>query len=397
MSKLIYFDCYSGISGDMTLGALLDLGLKVERLQTALNSLHLDGYSLEAEKVKRGSIAGTKVRVIIEEQNPPSRKLSDIVQLISAAELVPDIKEKSILVFRCLAEAEASVHGTTVEDVHFHEVGAVDAIVDIVGSVVALHLLGINKIYCSPLPLGSGTIETAHGQLPLPAPATLALIAQRRVPVRGSNAEFELVTPTGAALVSTLAESFGPLPDFTVESVGYGAGSQNPSYPNYLRLIMGSCSETAAVHEEEAIQVETNIDDLNPEIYSYLMEKLFAAGALDVYFTPVQMKKDRPAIKLSVLIPPHLLELIREEIFTETSTLGIRLTRVRKIMRPREVTVVETKWGSIRIKFCPTLRGEQTFDYAPEYEDCCRVARLSGLPLKEVYHLADYLFRNNHQ
>jgi len=395
--KILYFDCYSGISGDMTLGALLDLGLDLDRLRATLAGLPLEGYQLVADQLTSEGLAGTRVQVIVENEQQQQRHLPEILELINNADLPGPVKEMSGLIFSNLAEAEAAVHGTTVDQVHFHEVGAVDAIVDVVGTAVALHLLEVTEVYSSPLPLGSGEIHTAHGKLPLPAPATLELLARRKAPVRGSLDNYELVTPTGAAILTTIAKGFGPLPDFTLQAVGYGAGSYALSRPNFLRLLLGQNVQTVDLYTDELIQLEANIDDLNPEIYGYLMEILFACGALDVFFTPIQMKKNRPAVQLTVLTPPHLLNKLRDLIFSETSTLGLRLSRAQKVMKPRTVGKVTTEWGAIRIKYCPALPGEPLLHYAPEYEDCCKVARLSGLPLKEIYRLAGSLFRNNHQ
>jgi pyridinium-3,5-bisthiocarboxylic acid mononucleotide nickel chelatase len=392
-SKVLYFDCYSGISGDMTLGALLDLGLEVEKLRWMLSGLKLGGYRLETEQVNRGGIAGTKANVILEAAEPVTRHLSDILQIIDSSDLPRQVKENSAAVFQRLAEAEASVHGTALEKVHFHEVGAVDAIVDIVGTAAALYLLGISEICCSPLPLGGGEVQTEHGRLPLPAPATLELIARRQIPVKGRDVQFELVTPTGAALVATLAKSFGPMPDFTIQKVGYGAGSHDPGYPNYLRTILGEKFAAQQLYEEEVLILETNIDDLNPEIFGYLMDKIFEAGALDLFFTPVQMKKNRPSVQLTVLSPPHLQQKLQTIIFNETSTLGLRVSKSQKIMRQRETLTVETKWGPIRVKYATLPKDQFPFSFAPEYEDCRQVAAKSGVPLREVYRLAEILFR----
>lgn len=392
--RVIYFDCYSGISGDMTLGALLDSGLELERLQEALAELKLSGYKLDAEKIARGGIAGTRAIVRLKGRSPQKRHLPEIIGLIDKSALPAVVRKNSSAVFTRLAAAEAAVHGIPVEKVHFHEVGAVDAIVDIVGSVSALFLLEIDRIYCSPLPLGRGEVKSAHGRLPLPAPATLELLAERNVPIEGRNSDFELVTPTGAAIVTTLADAFGPLPAFNIETVGYGAGSIDPGYPNFLRLISGSLPISNPIYEEEVAVIETNIDDQNPEIFGHLMEKLFSTGALDVYYTPVQMKKNRPAVKLSVLAAPEKAGLLQEIIFYETSTLGFRLTTARKIMRPREVTSVETEWGPVRIKYSPMPDRDHPLHFAPEYEDCQKIAQKSGLPLKEIYRISECLFRN---
>ena len=395
--KSLYFDCYSGISGDMALGALLDLGLDLEELRNMLGSLELKGYCLKSEKVTRRGIAGTRVIVDLDNATPVERNLPAILKLIEISELPIQVIEDSSNIFKNLAQAEAKIHGVPVEKVHFHEVGAVDAIVDIVGTAAALYLLGVEKVFCSPLPLGRGEVKTAHGKLPLPAPATLELLAMRKVPVEGRDCDFELVTPTGAALVTTLASSFEHLPDITVEKVGYGAGTIDPGYPNYLRAIMGKIDNEMPLFEEKVAILETGIDDLSPEIYGYLMERLFDAGALDVYFSPIQMKKNRPAVHVTVLTEPSNISVVREILFRETSTLGLRLTSARKIMRPRELCKVQTQWGEVRVKYTPAADGEEVLDYSPEYEDCLQVARASGLPLKEVFRQVEKHFRHQFQ
>lgn len=397
--RILYFDCYSGISGDMTLGALLDLGLDFEALQQLLSRLRLSGYRLAKEQVSYGGIAGTRAIVHLDEGPVVARDLDDILQVIEKADLPLPVSEKSRAVFKVLAEAEAAVHGVPVAKVHFHEVGAVDALVDIIGVAAGLHLLQIDRIYCSPLPVGRGEVETTHGRLPLPAPATARLLADRKVPLSGCNFDFELVTPTGAAIVTALAHSFGPIPDFVLEAVGYGAGSNDPGYPNYLRLLLGSESFAGrgAVPQDDIFILETNIDDLNPEIYGYLMEKLLAAGALDVYFTPIQMKKNRPAVQLTILSSPDKVSPLQEIVFFETSTFGLRLSRAQKIMRSRAHKTVQTDWGPIRIKV-GCFKGSSNTNmeqFSAEYEDCLQVARTSGLPLREVYRLAEYLYRNH--
>lgn len=394
--RILYFDCYSGISGDMTLGALLDLGLELEELQQLLSKLKLSGYRLEKEKVRRGGIAGTRALIHLESEQKNARGLKDILQLIDGADLPPAVSEWSAAIFERLAEAEAVVHGVSLEKVHFHEVGAVDAIIDIVGTAAALHLLKVDRVFCSPLPLGRGEVDTAHGRLPLPAPATIRLLADRKAPLKGRDLDFELVTPTGAAIVTTLADSFGPLPDFSIEAVGYGAGTIDPGYPNYLRLMLGSKSVSAVndIFQEEIIVINVNMDDLNPEVYGYLMEKLFKAGALDVFFTPVQMKKNRPAVQLTILASPEKAGLLQDLVFFETSTFGLRLTRAQKVMRSREFKTVQTDWGPIRLKVGVFPGREKTEQFSAEFEDCRNIAELSGLPLKDIYRLAEYLYKN---
>ncbi|HOB87800.1 MAG TPA: nickel pincer cofactor biosynthesis protein LarC [Bacillota bacterium] len=390
--KIAYFDCYSGISGNMVLGALLDCGLELNRLQELLGGLKLPGYQLQVEPARSYGLAGTRVTVLVQEQER-HRHLPEIRELIDSSSLPEAVKEKSLAVFAALARAEAAVHGIAEEEVHFHEVGAVDAIVDIVGSVAALFLLGVEEVCCSPLPVGSGMVRCAHGLLPLPAPATLELLKSRRVPVYGRETQAELVTPTGAALATALAREFGPLPEMAVEAVGYGAGSADLGYPNFLRVILGRASRELPLYEERVQVLEANIDDLNPEILGYLMEQLLEAGALDAYFVPIQMKKNRPAVKLTVLSPLHLLPDLAKLVFRESSTLGVRVAEMRKIMRARRHEAVETPWGPVRVKYVPPREGEPLLDFAPEYEDCLKAARLSGLPLKEVYRLVEHLFR----
>lgn len=392
--KIAYFDCFSGISGDMTLGALLDCGLELAQLQEMLARLPLGGYRLEAARVTRYSLAGTDLRVLLDEdRSPPHRHLPEIAALIDKSALPGPVKERSRAVFTRLAEAEAAVHGTAVEEVHFHEVGAVDAIVDIVGSVAALHLLGIERLYCSPLPLGGGSVTAAHGILPLPAPATLKLLQQRRVPVYGrEETKHELVTPTGAAIVTALAERFGAPPPFNLERVGYGSGKLDPGYANYLRIFIGTPRSPSALQRESLQIIEANIDDLNPEISGYLMERLFAGGAWDVYHTPVQMKKNRPAVKLTVLAPPQHLHGLMEIVFQESSTMGLRVLEAQKYILPRETVTVDTAWGPVRVKVADDGSGAGLRHYAPEYEDCAGIARQRGLPLKTVFRAVERLF-----
>lgn len=391
-NRVLYFDCYSGISGDMALGALLDCGAVLEDVQQLLQNLNLPGWRLQAEKVIRHGLSGTSVTVAVTQPGRAHRGLREITVLIGESALPQPVKDKSIAIFKHLAQAEAAVHGVTVEQVQFHEVGAVDAIIDIVGSVAALYLLKINSIYCSPLPVGRGTVQTAHGLIPLPGPAVMELFKSRQVPVYGVESSWELVTPTGAAIVSTLAEFFGPAPPLAVEGVGYGAGQCDPGYPNYLRVLIGTDVSTSSAWEERVMEIEANIDDLNPEIYGFLMEKLLEEGALDVYFTPIQMKKNRPAVKLAVLTSPQNLNLLLDTIFCETSTLGVRVYEGRKMMRLRAVETVQTDWGPVRVKIVPAEDGRMPLHFAPEYEDCRAIAARTGLPLKEIYRRVDFIF-----
>ena len=386
--KIAYFDCFAGASGDMILGALLDAGVEPEVWQEELSKLNLFGYELEIDRVQKQGIAATAVRVLVNERNQ-ERHLAEIEELIGTSQLPNGVKETSVEIFRRLALAEARVHGTTPDRIHFHEVGGVDAIVDIVGSVVGLRLLGAEEIYASTLPLGHGFVDCAHGRLPLPAPATLELL--RGVPVLSRDVEGELVTPTGAAILTTLAKGFGPFPPITVEKIGYGAGQKDFPFPNLLRLLVGTTSPTLDARMETLTLLEANIDDLNPEFYGHLMERLFAAGALDVYLTPVQMKKNRPGVLLSVTCPPAQAEALAALVFAETTTIGLRRQEVRRWVLARERVEVETPYGTVGVKVARL--GGKVMTASPEYEDCRRLALESGVPLKEVYAAAASLRR----
>lgn len=368
----------------MILGALLDAGVQPEVWQGELTKLNLSGYELKIERVQKQSLTATAVRVRVSEGGQ-ERGLTEIEALIRASPLPTEVKETSVEVFRRLAEAEARVHGITPERVHFHEVGGVDAIVDIVGAVVGLRLLGVEAVYASALPLGHGFVDCAHGRLPLPAPATLELL--RGVPVRSQDVEGELVTPTGAAILTTLAKGFGPFPPMTVERIGYGAGQRDFPFPNLLRLLVGSTSAGLDARLETLTLLEANIDDLNPEFYGHLMERLFTAGALDVYLTPVQMKKNRPGVLLSVACPPAKAEALAALVFAETTTIGLRRQEVQRWALARERVEVETPYGSVGVKVARL--GGKVMTASPEYEDCRRLALERGVPLKEVYAAAE--------
>jgi uncharacterized protein (TIGR00299 family) protein len=386
--RIAYFDCFAGASGDMILGALLDAGVEPEVWQRELNKLNLSGYELKIDRVQKQGIAATAVRVLVSERSR-ERHLAEIEELIGTSQLPAEVKEESVKVFRRLAVAEARVHGTTPDQIHFHEVGAIDAIIDIVGAVVGLRLLGIEEVYLSALPLGHGFVDCAHGRLPLPAPATVELL--QGVPVLSRDVEGELVTPTGAAILTTLARGFGPLPAMTVEGIGYGAGQKDFPFPNLLRLLVGTTSATLDARMETLTLLEANIDDLNPEFYGHLMERLFAAGALDVYLTPVQMKKNRPGVVLSVACPPAQAEALAALIFAETTTIGLRRQEVQRWALARERVEVETPYGTVGVKVARL--GGKAMTASPEYEDCRRLALESGVPLKEVYTAAEAALR----
>jgi pyridinium-3,5-bisthiocarboxylic acid mononucleotide nickel chelatase len=392
--KIAYFDCFAGVSGDMCLGALVDAGADAEVLKGLPRVLGLHGCEVNIGKsVKRG-ISATQVTVSAHEHHHHahhhSRGLPDILAIIDAASLPETAKPNARAIFTKLAEAEANVHNSTIDEVHFHEVGAVDAIVDIVGTCVLLESLGIEEIHCSPLPTFTGTAKSAHGEIPLPAPATVELL--KGAPWRQTDIVGELVTPTGAAIVSTLSKSFGTMPTMTVESIGYGSGEKDFGIPNVLRVIIGIVAAGADRGpgadrgQHDVTVIETNIDDLNPQTYEIVMERLFEAGALDVYLTPVQMKKNRPATLLTVVCKPGDETALSRIIFTETSTLGVRIDHRSRLCLDREVVTVDTPYGPIRVKL-GILDGE-TVNASPEYEDCKSAATKHGVPFKVVREAA---------
>lgn len=391
--KIAYFDCFAGISGDMILGALLDAGLELDELRQGLQGLHLSEYELQVSHVRKGALGATSVTVAV--RGPvPERKLADIEQIIAESELPGEVKEQSLSIFRRLIQVESEIHGADPAEVHLHEVGGTDALVDVVGSLLGLKLLGVEKVYASRLPLGHGFVRCAHGLLPVPAPATLALL--RGMPVVQYDVEGELVTPTGAAIITSLAEEYGPLPPMTVEQIGYGAGKQNFPFPNLLRLLVGSPYAPAALSREDVVLLETNLDDMNPEWYDHVMDSLFDAGALDVFLLPFQGKKNRPGVLLSVLCHPCQAEQLSSIVFAETTTLGIRQAVMERRCLERETISVDTAHGQVRVKVA-RLAGD-VVNLSPEYEDCRRLARESGKPLKEVYAAAQtaaLLWREN--
>jgi len=394
MAKLVYFDCFSGVSGDMTLGALVDAGADLGPIEAELRKLPVKGWSLTAEKVKRGALAATFVKVTTQETHH-HRGLTKILDTIASAGLAPRVAERASAIFRRLGEAEARIHGTTVEQVHFHEVGAMDAIVDIVGAAVGFELLGIDEFACSAVNVGGGRAETAHGPLPVPAPASIELLRGR--PVYSSGIEKELTTPTGAAIVSTLAARFGAMPPMSASAIGYGAGSwELKEQANVLRLFVGESANVSARPGEQLITVlETNLDDMNPQIYGYLVEQAFAAGALDVYSTAVQMKKNRPGVLLTLLCEPAAADGLVDLLFRETTTLGVRTYEARRRVLARETVSVETPLGSVRMKLA-RLNGS-VLNAAPEYEDCRRIAAERGVPLKQVLAEANLAYEKQRE
>ncbi|MGC9348038.1 MAG: nickel pincer cofactor biosynthesis protein LarC [Anaerolineae bacterium] len=462
--KTAYFDCIAGASGDMILGALVDAGLPVSELYRRLEALHLNDFELHAHQVAKNAFAATKIDVIVR-VNVPERHLGDILAIVERSDLAGELKEKAVAIFRKIGAAEAAIHGTTLEEVHLHELGGVDTIVDVVGALVGLDALGIERVVVSPIPLGRGFIHGAHGQIPLPAPATVSLL--KGVPVVGSPLQAETVTPTGAALLATLGDEFGPIPAMALEAVGYGAGSRDLPVPNVLRLLIGESEDIAPSHHhhdhddhdhphphthehshkhehahdhnvahdhadehththhqghthehedpdhghahvaggvehehphshtdsyscmdtEKLSVLETNIDDLNPEVYEHVMTMLFEKGALDVFLAPIQMKKNRPATLLRVLCRPEDVGSMTDVLFRETSTLGIREQTVDRHALPRTVESVDTRYGKVHVKIA-TL-GDGSVKIAPEYEDCRHLAQHRNVPLREVYQAAE--------
>ncbi len=381
--KLAYFDCFSGASGDMLLGALVDAGADLGRIETELRRVPLPDWGISAEKTKKKGISATKVHVHTGEQHS-HRSLSEILRLVEdgrRAGLPAAAADQAAVIFRRLGEAEAKIHNVPVEKIHFHEVGAVDAIVDIVGAAIGFHLLGIDDFSCSALNVGGGRIEAAHGVMPVPAPATAELL--KGAPTYSTEIDRELVTPTGAAIITTVASRFGPMPAMTVHAIGYGAGTADlASQANVLRLFVGESAAARMAFDETITVIEANFDDLNPQVYAYFAEQSLAAGALDVYCAPVQMKKGRPGQLVTVLTATDRVDSLIELFFRETTTLGVRTYEARRRTLARESVSVETPYGAVRMKVA-RLNG-RVLNAAPEYEDCRRIAAERGVPLKRV-------------
>jgi uncharacterized protein (TIGR00299 family) protein len=392
--KLAYLDCSSGISGDMFLAALLDAGVELDRLKEELAKIHLGPYEFTASRVMRRGLAANHVEITAP-GGQPHRHLSHIERIIGEAAIDEAVKEKAIRIFRRLGEAEARLHNQPIEKVHFHEVGAVDAILDIVGACLGLAMLGNPELVCSPLNVGGGRVVAAHGSLPVPAPATAELL--KGIPIYSSGVESELVTPTGAALVSTLASHFGPMPAMRVERIGYGAGAKDfPTHPNITRLMLGEKAELGGpgqggAPDQTVLVIEANVDDMNPQLYGHFMEKALEAGALDVTCSPIQMKKNRPGLLVSVLCKPEYEGALTRLLFEQTTTIGVRITEARRKVLDRESATVETVYGPVRIKVAK-LEG-RIVNAAPEFEDCLRLAEQKAVTLKEVMSAAQAAFR----
>ena len=381
MTKLAYFDCFSGISGDMTLGALVDAGCDLALLRSGLQGLQIPNWTIAAEKVWKNGMSATLVRVTTEGQTK-HRSLSAILEIFDKSQLSNSVRKNAAAIFHRLGEAEASVHDVPLEKIHFHEVGALDAIVDIVGACIGCEALGIQKFVCSPLNVGGGTAKMAHGILPVPAPATAKLLQGQ--PTYSNGVQRELVTPTGAAIVATLCDTFGPQPAMNVSAIGYGAGSADlEGQPNVLRIMIGEAAEKVVPGFDEEISViEANLDDMNPQIYGYFQEKALAAGALDVYTTPVHMKKNRPGTLLTLLCKPQDANALMSLIFAETTTFGARTYSAQRRTLPRETVNVHTQYGDVRIKLSRVNGHIQ--HVAPEFEDCRKLAVEKNVPLQRV-------------
>jgi pyridinium-3,5-bisthiocarboxylic acid mononucleotide nickel chelatase len=401
VDKAIYFDCFSGVSGDMFLGALLDAGLPLDALREALGSLALEHCRIDARKVMRAGVSATQF--VVDETVAPApvhthahshshahthvhehRSLVEIEALIAGSALSPTGRARAIALFRRLAEAEAAIHAMPIERVHLHEVGAVDSILDILGGVFAMEWFGASQILASGVNVGSGMVDCAHGRFPVPAPATARLL--QGVPIYQAGPAVELTTPTGALLVTGFAERFGPMPEMVVDRIGYGAGSRDmPGHPNVLRVLVGR-SVAAQPATERVTMLSFEIDDMNPQLYGALMDALLAAGAHDVYYTPVQMKKNRPGTLVTIVASPERRERLAAIVFRETTTLGVRYHDVLRECLVREERQVATPWGAVRLKLA-RLGGEIT-NASPEYDDCVRLAREHGVPVKEVHAAA---------
>jgi pyridinium-3,5-bisthiocarboxylic acid mononucleotide nickel chelatase len=379
--KIAYLDCFSGISGDMFLGALIDAGLSFDELKKALATLPIGHYSLDVKKELKNNIAGTRFSVHQEHHEHAHRGLREIREIIERGGLSAGCKERSLRIFETIAIEEGKIHGRSPDEIHFHEIGAVDSIIDIVGAAFGVEYMGIGAMASSRVPLGSGFVNSGHGRIPLPAPATVALL--KGVPVYDAGLECELVTPTGAALIKEFVVAFGEMPPMTIENVGYGAGARDlADRPNLLRILIGR--EDVQKTIESVIVMDANLDDTNPEWLGFMMERLFDAGALDVVFSQIQMKKNRPGVQLQVIGRPQDKDKLLDIIFAESTTLGIRFSYSQRQVLERTQAQIDSPWGKLRVKKV-TARDGTAIIY-PEYEDCRRIAREQNLPLREIYY-----------
>ncbi|MBK9165682.1 MAG: nickel pincer cofactor biosynthesis protein LarC [Acidobacteria bacterium] len=385
--RTLYFDCFAGASGNMILGALFDLGLDRDEFERRLSGLRIEGFALKPETVDRSGISSCHVNVIVPEVES-HRHLHHIEKIINEAELSDGVKERAIKIFTLLAEAEARVHGTDVTKVHFHEVGALDAIVDIVGACIGIEMLGVEQFASSKLHVGSGFVTMAHGMFPVPPPAVAELLKGK--PIYATEIEGELITPTGAAIIAAVCESFGTIPEMSVEATGYGAGTREyKDFPNVLRLMVGEAAEFGkkpAKDHDDLVLMETNVDDSTPQVVGFVMERAFELGALDCWFTPVQMKKNRPGVVISVLSSPENRDALLAMLFSETTTIGIRTLQVARVSLERRFETVSTQFGECRIKIA--MRDGRVVNAMPEYEDVRRLALEKDVPFRIVWEAA---------
>ena len=389
--KIISYDCFSGISGDMNLGAMIDIGIEKEFLISELSKLHLAGWELIVNSDQRHGIKGTKVTVKQTIHEHAHRHLSDITAIIRNSTLDEETKELSLKIFSNIAVAEAKVHGIPIDHVHFHEVGAIDSIIDIVGAAICFNALDVQGVHVSTLELGSGFVECDHGLLPVPAPATAEII--KNIPVKRGGVGFEATTPTGAAIIAALGTDFSPELNLKVERIGYGIGHKdNPDVPNLLRVFLGEKTDSNG-SGHDALKIECNIDDMNPEIFDYLSEKLFTAGASDVFLSNIIMKKGRPAIQLNIICENNLADSVKKIIFTESTTLGIRTFPFKKYTLKREFELLDTDLGKVTIK--RSYHEGKEVSSKPEFDDCRKIAADTGIPLKEVFRHVNKLLNNS--
>lgn len=378
--KVLFYDCFSGISGDMNLGAMLDLGIEEDFLKEELLKLKLPGWELDIQKDQRHGIYGTRLTVIIKNEDRAHRHLSDIKEILDSSDLDERVKETSLKIFTTIARAEAKVHNTTIDRIHFHEVGAIDSIVDVVGAAICYEKLGVDRLIVGRLELGSGFVDCAHGTLPVPAPATVEILHD--IPVSTGGVDFEATTPTGAAIIKSLANEYGGLEGFRILKSAYGIGQKvNPSRPNILRVYLGEMEETSD-KGNDSVMMECNIDDMNPEWYNEVIDKLINAGASDAFLTPLIMKQGRPGVKISVLARPEKIDILKDIIFSDTTTLGLRYYEVGKYTLEREYRKVSTPFGELTVKLA--YHKNKLVSVKPEHSDCLEISRKEGISLKEI-------------
>lgn len=390
--KILYFDCFSGISGDMVLGAMADAGVDIKSIKKELKKLDLKGYDLKVSRVKRKGIKGTKLDVIVDEKKHLHHTTYKYIKsMIERSRLSKKIKEDSLKIFKNIAEAEAKIHRTSIDNVHFHEVGAVDSIVDVVGAAICINILSPDIILSSPINTGMGMVKTEHGILPVPAPATAEML--KGFPSYSSDIRFELATPTGVGIITTIAKASNTIPNMKTNAIGYGAGSKDfPDTPNLLRIMIGETTPSSPLFKKGGMGgfkhdsitvIESNIDDMNPQFYDHIMNRLFKGGALDVFLTPIIMKKNRPAVKITVLSDNKGADKLANILLNETTSFGVRIYKTERIKLEREIKIIKTKYGNVKVKI--GKRNTKIIKVVPEYEDCKRIAEEKGIPIKQVY------------